>query len=94
MATLYDTKNIFGFGTGSAFIYGIRKREKKMFEVGNKVSVLLPHWVQIHDMVEPYVAATVVQVSKESVTVEYNAPDTWAGKATLVVHDLGRISKA
>jgi hypothetical protein len=65
----------------------------QMLEVGNKVSVLLPYWVQIHDHVEPYVTAKVVKVSEKTVTVEYDAPDTWSGKASLVVHDLGRISK-
>jgi hypothetical protein len=64
-----------------------------MLEVGNKVSVLLPYWVQVHDHVEPYVSATVVKVSEKTVTVEYDAPDTWSGKACLVVHELGRISK-
>ena len=65
-----------------------------MFEVGNKVRVLMPYWVQIHDGVEPYVTAEVVKVSKNTVTVEYDAHNTWAGKATLVIHELGRISKA
>jgi hypothetical protein len=64
-----------------------------MFEVGNKVSVLLPYWVQVHDRVEPYVAATIVKASEKTVTIEYDAPDTWNGKASLVIHDLGRISK-
>jgi hypothetical protein len=70
-----------------------RKKGNQMLEVGNKVSVLLPYWVQVHDHVEPYVAATVVKVSENTVTVEYDAPDTWSGKACLVVNDLGRISK-
>jgi len=64
-----------------------------MFKVGTKVSVLLPYWVQVHDHVEPYVAATVVAVSKNTVTVEYDAPNTWSGKASLVVHEIHRISK-
>jgi hypothetical protein len=65
-----------------------------MFEVGNKVSVLLPYWVQVHDDVEPYVVATVVKVSEKTLTVEYDAPNTWSGKACWVVDDLNRISKA
>jgi len=64
-----------------------------MFAVGDKVTVLLPYWVQVHDDVTPYVSANVVKVSENTVTVEYDAPNTWAGKATLVVDDLSRISK-
>ena len=63
-----------------------------MFEVGNQVTVLLPYWVQVHDDVGPYVAAKVVKVSENTVTVEYDAPNTW-GKACLIVDDLGRVSK-
>jgi hypothetical protein len=64
-----------------------------MIQIGEKVSVLLPYWVQVHDKVEPYVIASVVQASENTVTVEYDAPDTWSGKASLIVYDLGRISK-
>ena len=64
-----------------------------MLEVGDKVSVLLPYWVQVHDNVEPYVMATVVKVSENTCTVEYDAPNTWNGKECLVVHELSRISK-
>ena len=60
---------------------------------GDKVTVLLPYWVQVHDDVEPYVTAQVVVVSEKTVTVEYDAPNTWSGKASLVIEDMDRISK-
>jgi hypothetical protein len=66
---------------------------EKSLEVGDKVSVLLPYWVQVQDDVEPFVQATVVRVSEKNVTVEYDAPNTRAGKASLVVEDLDRIAK-
>jgi len=59
-------------------------------EVGEKVSVLLPYWVQVHDDTEPYVQATILYVSEKTVTVEYDTPN---GKQSLVVYDLDRISK-
>jgi hypothetical protein len=62
-----------------------------MFDIGDKVVVLMPWWVQVNDDVEPYVHATIVYVSEKTVTVEY---DTQNGKQTLVVHELNRISWA
>lgn len=64
-----------------------------MFSIGDKVSVLLPYWVQVHDDVTPYVPAKIVAVSEKTITVEYDAPNTWSGKACLVINELGRISK-
>jgi hypothetical protein len=62
-----------------------------MFEVGDKVVVLLPYWVQVHDDVEPYVQATILSVSEKTVRVEYDTPDY--GKQSLVMFDLDCISK-
>jgi len=61
-----------------------------MFQVGDKVSVLLPYWVQVHDDVEPYVLATVISAGNETVRVEYDTPN---GKSDVVI-ELDRISKA
>jgi hypothetical protein len=61
-----------------------------MFQVGDKVNVLLPWWTQVHDDVEPYVSATVISAGNETVRVEYDTPN---GKSDVVI-ELDRISKA
>jgi len=60
------------------------------FVVGDEVLVMMPYWVQVNDGVEPIIKATVVTVSQNTVTVEYDTPDY--GRQSLVVHELDRMS--
>lgn len=67
-------------------------KKRVMYERGDKVSVLLPYWFQVHDDVEPYVQGVVVSVDETAITVEYDS-NTRNGKASLVIHELDRIAK-